>query len=131
MRMAADTTVRYQTMLFRILLIIGIGLAASTYAVSPAEQPPVVGKKDGTHLVKLRKSWYRLQTKADLADVRIHDLRYSFASLAILSGLPLQIIGKLMGHKKSATTERYAHLADDPLRLANEQIGQIMSGVKA
>ena len=91
----------------------------------------IVGKKDGTHLVNLRKSWYRLRKKADLEDVRIHDLRHSFASFAISSGLPLQIIGKLMGHKKSATTERYAHLADDPIRLANEQIGQIMSGVKS
>jgi site-specific recombinase XerD len=42
----------------------------------------------------------------------------------VASGLTLPLIGKLLGHTKSATTERYAHLADDPLRAASDRIGE-------
>jgi integrase len=86
----------------------------------------IVGKKEGAHLVNLRKSWYRLRSMAGIEDVRIHDLRHSFASIAVSGGLTLPLIGKLLGHKKSVTTERYAHLADDPIRAANEQIAALL-----
>lgn len=63
-------------------------------------------------------------------DVRIHDLRHNFASTAVTSGHHLKIIGSLLGHAKTATTERYAHLANDPLQTANEAIGKkIMSAM--
>ncbi len=81
------------------------------------------GKIAGRPLSKLGCPWRRLRKKADLEDVRIHDLRHSFASFGVGLGLPLQRVGKLLGHSKIATTERYAHLADDPIRQANEQIG--------
>ena len=58
-----------------------------------------------------------------LTDVRIHDLRHSFASFGASGGLPLHILGKLLGHTQSVTTARYAHLADDPVRAVNEAIG--------
>ena len=58
--------------------------------------------------------------------MRIHDLRHSFASVAVSGGLALPVIGKLLGHQKSVTTERYAHLADDPVRAANEQVAQML-----
>ena len=57
-------------------------------------------------------------------DVRIHDLRHSYASIGASGGLSLPMIGKLLGHTQAATTARYAHLADDPLKAANEAIGQ-------
>ena len=85
-----------------------------------------VGGKAGTHLVNIRKPWYRLRRTADIEDVRIHDLRHSFASIAVSGGLTLPLIGKLLGHKKFATTERYAHLADDPVRAANEEVAQLL-----
>jgi site-specific recombinase XerD len=57
-----------------------------------------------------------------LEGVRLHDLRHSFASVAAASGLSLPIIGKLLGHTKAVTTERYAHLAADLIRAANNAI---------
>ena len=86
----------------------------------------IVGNKAGAHLVNIRKPWYRSREAAGIDDVRIHDLRHSFASIAVSGGLTLPLIGKLLGHRKSATTERYAHLADDPIRAANEEIAQLL-----
>lgn len=60
-------------------------------------------------------------------NLRIHDLRHSFASVAAMGGLSLPVIGRLLGHTQSATTARYAHLADDPLKAANEAIGSRLS----
>ena len=74
--------------------------------------------------MNLEKPWRRIRAKADLNDVRIHDLRHSFASIGASSGLSLPMIGKLLGHTQAATTERYAHLAADPVRAANEAIGE-------
>jgi integrase len=59
-----------------------------------------------------------------LLDVRIHDLRHSFASMAAAGGASLPIIGALLGHRQSTTTAKYAHLAADPLRAANDAIGE-------
>jgi len=84
----------------------------------------VFGAKKGSHLVNLQKPWRKFRASAGLEKVRIHDLRHSFASIAASSGLSLPIIGKLLGHSQSVTTERYAHLAADPVRAANEAIGQ-------
>ena len=77
----------------------------------------------GAHLVNLEKPWRRLRSRAGLADVRLHDLRHSFASVAAGAGLGLPIIGALLGHMQAATTARYAHLAADPLKQANDLIG--------
>jgi integrase len=67
---------------------------------------------------RLETDWYILRAAAGIEDVRIHDLRHSFASFAVAEGLSLEIIGKLLGHAKIATTQRYSHLADQPLRTA-------------
>ncbi len=56
--------------------------------------------------------------------MRLHDLRHSFASVGAAGGLSLPMIGRLLGHTQAATTQRYAHLAADPIRAANEAIGQ-------
>jgi integrase len=69
------------------------------------------------------KVWSRVREAAGLADVRLHDLRHSFASVGAAGGLSLPIIGALLGHKHSATTARYAHLSADPLRAANDAVG--------
>ena len=78
----------------------------------------IAGAKQGNHLVNLRKPWGRIRKKARLDDVRIHDLRHSFASMAVAGGLSLPMIGALLGHTQPSTTQRYAHLAGDPLRQA-------------
>lgn len=69
--------------------------------------------------------------KIGLDDVRLHDLRHTFASIAASNGLSLPIIGALLGHKQPQTTARYAHLVGQPLREASETIsGKIMEKIK-
>jgi len=84
----------------------------------------IVGGKERAHLKNLQKPWGRIRKAAGLDDVRIHDLRHSYASIAAAAGLSLPVIGRLLGHTKSVTTERYAHLAANPLRAANEAVGE-------
>jgi site-specific recombinase XerD len=63
--------------------------------------------------------------------VRLHDLRHSFASMAVAGGLSLPIIGALLGHTQPATTARYAHLAADPLKQATDLIGRRIAAAMA
>ena len=70
----------------------------------------------------LQRPWALVSKRAGLDGLRLHDLRHSFASVGAGSGLGLPIIGKLLGHSNSKTTERYAHLAADPLRRASDAI---------
>jgi integrase len=83
----------------------------------------ICGHREGARYVGLDKVWQRVRNAARLDGVRLHDLRHSFASIGAGAGLGLPIVGKLLGHTQSATTQRYAHLADDPLRRAAEAIG--------
>jgi integrase len=76
----------------------------------------------------LKKFWATICRDAHLASVRVHDLRHTFASVLASSGLSLPIIGKLLGHSQAATTQRYAHLLDDPLRTAAERAGAVITG---
>ena len=66
--------------------------------------------------------WQTLRTNAELEDVRLHDLRHSFASRALALGETLPVIGKLLGHNDIETTARYAHLARDSIHEAAERI---------
>lgn len=81
----------------------------------------------GGYFRGLNKAWPKVREKAGLSDVRLHDLRHSFASVGAASGLGLQVVGKLLGHKQASTTSRYSHLADDPLRKAANEIGAKIS----
>ena len=78
-------------------------------------------------LVNYKDPWGYIRKAAKLDDVRIHDLRHSFASIAVSSGMSLHILGGLLGHADVKTTARYAHLSDDPLRNAAEQVGRRIS----
>lgn len=84
----------------------------------------IVGRKPGTSLVNIKNSWGVIRKAAGLDDVRLHDLRHSFASVGARAGMSLPVIGALLGHRETATTARYAHLSDDPLRAAADSIGQ-------
>jgi integrase len=77
-------------------------------------------------LVNLKDSWGILRKAAGLPDVRIHDLRHSFASVMVASGQSLPMIGALLGHRDVKTTSRYAHLGTDPLRVAADQVGGVL-----
>ncbi len=87
----------------------------------------IVGSKRGSHRSSLQNVWPRICHDAQLEDVRVHDLRHTYASYGVNGGQNLPVIGKLLGHTKITTTQRYAHLDDDPLRLANEQIGATLA----
>ena len=82
------------------------------HAIPGLEGNPYVicGEKAGQHLVNLEKPWRRIRKTAKLEDVRLHDLRPSFASVAASGGQSLVVIGKMLGHSQPATTARYAHL---------------------
>jgi integrase len=71
----------------------------------------------------LKRPWATIARRARLERVRLHDLRHTYASFGAGSGLGLPIIGKLLGHTQASTTQRYAHLDNDPLRRATELIG--------
>jgi integrase len=94
----------------------------------------IPGKNAGARLINLHKPWQRLRARAGLNEVRIHDLRHSFASVAAGTGMSLPMIGKLLGHTQASTTQRYAHLAVDPVRAAADAIGAeivaVMNGEK-
>jgi integrase len=96
--------------------------------IERAEDNPHVfaGKKPGTHLSSVDAPWRWVRKVAQLKDVRLHDLRHTYASYGVGAGLNLPVVGKLLGHSKSATTDRYAHLADDPVRTAAEMIGSTL-----
>ena len=75
------------------------------------------------YLKDLQKPWRRRRRKpAGATDVRIHDLRHSFASRALALGEGLPIIGRLLGHRRIETTARYAHLARDSVKESAERI---------
>jgi integrase len=89
-----------------------------------ADVPRVIPPLRGASVAPaIDKVWSRVRKAAGLADVRLHDLRHSFASVGAAGGLSLPIIGALLGHKHATTTARYAHLSADPLRAANEAVG--------
>ena len=77
-------------------------------------------------LTDLQRPWRRIRARAGLEDVRIHDLRHSFASAAVANGESLPMIGKLLGHKSVKTTARYAHLADEPVQAAAGRVAALI-----
>jgi integrase len=93
-------------------------------SVAPAKRTgpvfPGMFREDRT--MPVQRLWPKLRSRAGLHDVRIHDLRHSFASLAIREGVPLTVIGKLLGHALPETMVRYAHLADDAVSEAADRV---------
>ena len=67
--------------------------------------------------------WYAVRREAGIEDVRLHDLRHTFASHAVLQGIPLPIVSRLLGHKRPSMTLRYAHVGDWETEAAAERIG--------
>jgi len=82
----------------------------------------ITGTLPGKPLSDLQPFWQRVRARAGLKDVRIHDLRHTFASTAVASGQGLPMIGKLLGHTQVQTTARYTHLAADPVRSAADAV---------
>lgn len=85
-------------------------------------QPPV-----SERLPEGQQVWRVVRVAAGLPGLRLHDLRHSFASVGLARGDALPIIGAILGHADVKTTSRYAHLADDPVRNAADQISETIS----
>ena len=76
----------------------------------------------------LPKVWAKIRKQVNLEDVRLHDLRHSFASVGAMGGESLYILGKLLGHTDQSTTQRYAHIGNNPLAKAAEEIALQIDG---
>ncbi len=87
----------------------------------------IAGMKPGAPLSNINQHWVRVRARAGLEDVRIHDLRHSYASRALALGESLTMIGKLLGHVKVGTTARYAHLARDTEKVSAARVGDSIS----
>ena len=74
------------------------------------------------------KFWWRIRAEAGLRDVRLHDLRHTYASIAIMQGESVVTTGRLLGHNSSVTTLKYAHLSDSSVRTATNALGAVLAG---
>jgi integrase len=83
------------------------------------------GDVPGQPVVDLKRFWERMRVQAEIPDVRIHDLRHTFASLLVCGGASLEMIGRLLGHTQIGTTQRYGHLIDLPLRAGVNAVGEM------
>ena len=111
--------------------LVSIGQAAADVfkAIPRIEGNPYVitGQVKGQHLTDMQRPWRRLRKRAGLPDVRIHDLRHSFASDALQLGEDLTMIGRLLGHTQVQTTARYAHLKTGPVRAAADKVANAIA----
>jgi site-specific recombinase XerD len=89
------------------------------------------GKIDGKQLTNPQKVFNRVLTKISITNFRIHDLRHSFASLAINNGASLYEVQHLLGHSQAKTTSLYANLGDDTLRKVSDNISNMISNAIA
>lgn len=80
------------------------------------------------HYVGTPKVWEKVRMAADLADVRLHDLRHTFASFGVAGGLSLPLIAAILGHRDVKTTQQYAHLADSPVKAAADRTAAAIQG---
>lgn len=92
-----------------------------------ADGPHLFPGKPGEPQAGLKKFWTAICKRAEIKNCRIHDLRHSYASLLASAGVGLLTIGRLLGHTQASTTDRYAHLSDDPLRQATERVGAVIT----
>ena len=89
------------------------------------------GDVEGKPIQEIKRVWIALCKQARLKNVRLHDLRHTYASHLVSSGMSLPIVGRLLGHTQPQTTARYAHLADDPLRQATNRFASIVAAARS
>ena len=99
----------------------------SSYVIAGQVGTDTEGRAFDKPRADLNRPWKRVRKHAGLGDVRLHDLRHTFASIGAGQGVGLYAIGQLLNHSSPTTTKRYAHLADDPLRRASDDISRAIS----
>lgn len=87
----------------------------------------IAGAKPDRPRSDIKRPWDRITAHAGLSNLRLHDLRHSYASVGAAAGMGLGTVGKLLGHASPTTTARYSHFADDPLRRASESISETIA----
>lgn len=106
-------------------------MVASTIETGDPDSPFLFpGNKPGQPLREIKRFWSSVLQHSGIANYRRHDNRHTYASHLVSSGLSLEIVGRLLGHTTAATTQRYAHLADDPLRVATDRFGAKIAGFR-
>jgi integrase len=88
------------------------------------------GRGASGHMRTVEKPWKTICEAAGITKLRVHDLRHDYASRLVSAGVSLHIVGGLLGHRKPATTARYAHLTDRALREATERVGAVITGAQ-
>ncbi|MDA5092477.1 integrase arm-type DNA-binding domain-containing protein [Aliiroseovarius sp. KMU-50] len=88
----------------------------------------ILGTTDEGHITDLERPWRRIRERAGLPDVRIHDLRHTYASVAMKDGIDPFTLKEILGHKNLTTTLRYAHLADDAVQRAAGSVASRLAG---
>ncbi len=106
----------------RKTILLGAPAVAVLKSLPRAGEYVFTGVDDTKPRSDLKRPWLMIKRRAGLVGLRIHDLRHSYASVAVGAGLGLPIVGKLLGHTQASTTQRYAHLGDDPIRRASAVI---------
>ncbi|NOH31499.1 tyrosine-type recombinase/integrase [Vibrio mediterranei] len=79
--------------------------------------------------MKVSVVWQRVRKLANIEDVRIHDLRHTFASYAVMEGYPLPMVAKLLGHQRISSTLRYTHVSDTQVLDSVQNIGNVLSDI--
>jgi integrase len=93
-------------------------LVLSIFAQGAQDEPHLFpGRAPGKPLRDIKRFWASAMREAGIENYRRHDNRHTYASHLVSGGLSLEIVGRLLGHTNPTTTQRYAHLADDPLRV--------------
>jgi integrase len=92
---------------------------------SPGEMWVFPARRGG-HRKSIRDPWDAIRAAAGIPDVRLHDLRHTFASISASSGASMPLIGAMLGHASPATTHRYTHLLDDPQRVAANKVAEVI-----
>lgn len=75
--------------------------------------------------------WRKVRKQARIEDVRLHDLRHNFASYAVMNGVPVPVVSRLLGHANAGMTLRYAHMGDWETQLAAERVGTAIAAALA
>ncbi|NLN92784.1 MAG: site-specific integrase [Candidatus Hydrogenedens sp.] len=86
-----------------------------------------VGSRPGTHMAAPRRVFEKVKAEAKLGNFRLHDLRHTFASVAVQNGASLYEVQKLLGHSSSTMTQRYSHLSDDGLRAVSNNVANMIA----
>jgi integrase len=107
-------------------------IAGSKYLFPRLRSGAIATRKTGAgHYIGIERLWQRVRARAGLDGVPLHTLRHTFASWAVMGGDTLHMTGKLLGHSQASTTERYAHLAANPMREAADRVSGRLAAMMA